>query len=328
MAKENKAKVQEEKPVEDINTLLPGATPINKPNKETPAYEDTIENARVKFASSFKKGRYKSYIAMGIVLAAAIGAVICLGMNEQYWKIIGWSIVGAVVVGMIIYYIINRNSMPGKTKDYIKLVNEQLNMRNFADTRISDAMVDEKDKMDLSDPISDAVYASLNNIASRNVVTGKFLGRSFKVADLGLYSGEGKKRSAAFVGKYLSYPNELHFEHRYIIVSKGAQGIDKPTDIEDLVPLVDEGNFVIYGQKDAVPATDLSQKFIDAIKKIKVYDHLLNLNVVIWAGHSAVYASFDDSVMTLPFQKEFDKSSNEQYASTLIQLLEALSLIC
>lgn len=312
---------------EDINSLLPGGKPINKPTKDSPAYEDVIEDARLKFQKDFKAGRRNSYIMMGIVLLFAVAAVICIGMKEMAFKVIGWSIVGVTVIGMIVYYVLTHNNLPHKTKEYIALVNEQLNTRNFMDTRFSEVTVDEKEKIELADPSADAVYLGLNNIASRNVISGKFANRSFKVADLGLYAGEGKSRSAAFVGKYVSFVNDLHFEGRYIINIKGETEIDLPTDIEDLVVLENEDKFTLYGKKDAKYTSDLSKKLIENMKKIVINNHLLNLNVVIWAGHSAVYLSCDDQIMTLPFQTPFVKDVNEQYAKTLVDLLEILNLV-
>ena len=80
-----------------------------------------------------------------------------------------------------------------------------------------DVTVDPKEKIDLSDVITDAVFKGVNNIASRNVINGKFNDRTFKVGDLGLYSGTGKQRVSAFVGKYLSFTNLIH-NYKLIIV--------------------------------------------------------------------------------------------------------------
>ena len=103
--------------------------------------------------------------------------------------------------------------------------------------------------MELADPISDAIYSNISNIASRNVINGKFCGRTFKVADMGLYSGAGKQRASAFVGKYMSYPNDLHFEGRYILVFKGQVPTDLPTDIADLVVLHEGDDMLVYGKE-------------------------------------------------------------------------------
>ena len=312
---------------EDINNLFPGATPIEKPSKDSPAYEDVIEEARLAFSKVIKKNRIASYIAMGVVLAFAVGSVVLIGMAQMALKIVGWVLVGVAVVGMLVFYIVSRNIVPSATKAYIEVVNEQMNKRNFIDTQFSEASTDKKEKMDLADPISDAIYSNISNIASRNVINGKFAGRTFKVADMGLYSGAGKQRASAFVGKYMTYPNDLHFEGRYILVFKGQVPTDLPTDINDLAVLHEGDDMLVYGKEGNKYEADLGKDFLKEIKKVSIERHLLNLNVVVWSGHSAAYASYDDKIMTLPYQENYDKEPNEQYANNLLQIYNSLKLL-
>ena len=319
--------VKESKEQEDINSIFPGATPIEKPTKDSPAYDDVIEEARLAFSKTIKKNRIGSYIAMGVVLALAVGSVVCIGMAHMALKIVGWSLVGTAVVGMLVFYIVTRQIVPNATKVYIDVVNKQMNMRNFMDGQYTEVSTDKNEKMELSDPISDAIYSNISNIASRNVINGKFDGRSFKVADMGLYSGAGKSRTSAFVGKYVSYPNDLHFEGRYILVFKGEVPTDLPTDIEDLVVLHEGDDMLVYGKEGNKFEADLGKEFLKEIKKVRIDKHLLNLNVVVWGGHSAAYASYDDKIMTLPYQENYDKEPNEQYANNLLQIFNSLKLL-
>ena len=329
---ETKEVVEEEKNEKeakdtDINDMLPTGNPIEKPAEDARDYGEVIEEARQVFWKKYKAGRRNSYISMAVVMALAIASVIFITMSAMYFKIIGWSLIGTAVVGMLVFYIATRNIMPNATKEYIAIVNDQFNTRNFSDTRFSDVTIDKNEKVELSDSISDGIYQNLNNIASRNVVNGKFDGRTFRVADMGVYTGQGKNRQSAFVGKYMTYTNDLHFEGRYIITVKGKTPVDLPSDIEDLELLINEGDFLLYGKSGSKPSSDLTQKFIDKIKKIETNKHLLTFNVVVWGGHSSVYASFDDEIMTLPYEKPFDKSANEQYAHDLYAFYDTLALL-
>ena len=324
-------KNEELKPVEekkkDINDLLPGATPIAKPEKDAPSYDKVIEDARLAFHKRFAKGRRMSYIMMAIVMVFAIASVIFITQKAMGFKIAGWSLIGTAIVGMLVYYILTRNRMPNATKEYIALVSRELNVHNFADQKFTEVTTDKDEKLDLTDPVADSIYKDLNNIASRNVINGKYEGRTFRVADIGLYSGAGRQRKACFVGKYISYFNDLHFEDRYIINVKGLVPCDLPEDIADLVVLHENENLVIYGKANRNPFNDLGKEFIERIKKISVEKPLLNLNVVVWGGHSSAYASYDDVIMTLPFDKEFTKDANEKYLSDLLSLLDAMHLL-
>lgn len=321
-------KETEESKEQDVNNILPDqSTPIEKPAEDSRDYAEVIEEARLRFWKKYKAGRRNSYIAMGVVMALAIGSVICITQKATVFKIVGWSLIGVALVGMLVYYIVSRNDMPKATKEYIAVVNEQFNSRNFSDTRFSEVSVDKDEKIELADPISDGIYVGLTNIASRNVIHGKFDGRSVRVADMGIYSGTGRNRQSAFVGKYITAPNDLHFEGRYIITSKGKTPVDLPSDTTDLDLLLNEGDFLIYGKNGNKPSSDLTQKFIDKIKKLETDKHLLTFSVVIWGGHTSVYASYDDEIMTLPYEKPFEKSANEAYAQDLYAFMDALSLL-
>lgn len=326
VVEENSESVKEE-PVEDINSLLPEGTKIEKPVEGQMPYDEAIEKARLEFAKKFRSSRRNSYISMGVILAIAVASVIFIGLKGMVFKILGWSLIGTAVVGMIVYYIVTRNIMPNATKEYIALVNENLNMRNFAHESYTDASTDKNEKLEMSDPVSDRIYKDINNIASRNVINGKFLGREFKVGDMGLYSGAGRNRRSLFVGKYISYPNNLHFENRYIFVMKGVAPVDLPDDLDDLKVLSEEGNMTIYGPENSKVEKDLGKDFINKVKDIAIEKSLLGLSLVIWSGHCSAYLSYDDVIMTLPFEKKFNKEANEQYANNQLDLFNAFALL-
>ncbi|MBR0439200.1 MAG: hypothetical protein IJK27_00355 [Bacilli bacterium] len=314
-------------PEQDINDLLPSGVAIEKPVPGEKTYDQVIEDARIDFLRKYKNSRRNSYIAMGVVLALAVASVIFIGLKPSGFKIAGWVLIGVALVGMITYYIVTHNTMPNATRAYIKVVNDQMNVRNFSDNKYQNVTVDKDEKLELSDPVSDAIFKNLTNIASRNVVNGKFNDRTFKVGDLGLYSGTGKQRVSAFVGKYLSFTNDLHFEGRYILSAFNDKPVDLPTDIDDLKVLVEEPNFRLYGKEGNKPASDLGKDFLKEIRKVAVEKHLLGYSVVIWSGHSAMYLSYDDAIMALPFEKKFQKEPNEQFANDLLQAFNALDLL-
>ena len=335
MSEENKELINEEKDsenvkeevAEDINSLLPTGTPIEKPVEGQEPYDVVIENARLAFMKKFRASRRNSYIVMGVILGIAVASVICIGLKGMVFKILGWSLIGAALVGMLVYYIVTRNIMPLATKEYIALVNESLNVRNFSDEQFNEVTTDKNEKIEMSDPVSDRIYKDINNIASRNVINGKFQGKEFKVGDMGLYTGAGKSRRSLFVGKYLTYTNNLHFENRYIFLFKGSSAVDLPDDLDDLKVLLQEGNLTVYGPENGKLEKDLGKEFLSKIKEVAIERHLLNLNLVIWSGHSAAYLSYDDVIMTLPFEKKFNKEPNEQYAKNQLDLFNAFALL-
>ena len=316
---------KEEQP--QVDALLPGPKPIEKYESETPYYS-FIEGKRLDFAAKYGKNRKWSYIMMAIVMAVAIGSVICLTQKNFALNIVGWVLISLAVVSMLVYYIVTKNRMPYTTKEYIQTVSDTLNSYNYTHKDIKEPMCDPKEKVDLADVIVDGVYQDLTNIASRNVIRARYKGQKVTVSDLGLYTGAGKNSKSVFVGKYISMENTLHFKDYFIINIRAKDNpVDLPTKIDGLALLTDEEGFAIYGPKDEDIKKLVGTKFLPALRKIELDNVLLNINVVIWAGHTAAYLSYCDEIMTLPFQNVFDGKANDAFKEDLYDVLEVFETI-
>ena len=87
---------------------------------------------------------------------------------------------------------------------------------------------------------------------------------------------------------------------------------------------IDNNEYIIY-EDIILKYSILGKEFVANIKNLEVDGSLLGFTIVIWGGHSAAYFSYDDTVMSLPFEKEFKAEPNEKYANDLIVLLENFS---
>ena len=314
-----------QKPADEV--LTEEETKENLVEKEgDKPFDETIEEARLKIKDDYKKNRTISNVVMFIVVAILVGSFILVLQKGIAFTITGYSLMGATVVFMIVFYFVNKNKLPNKINDYIRLVSSSLNSHTYSDGAYQEVTSDPADRLEMSELIADGVYEGMTNITSRNVVEGMYAGRHFKVGDVALRKIVGRKQEVVFFGKYLSYPNNLHFEGRYVIVSKRKEAeTDIPDAVNDLVVLSDEGDFVVYGPKEGSKINkDLNTKFVSMIKEIKVEGELYNLSLVIWAGHSAAYLSYSDAIISLPFENPFNKESFDQYVSQQLQLLNAL----
>ena len=174
--------------------------------------------------------------------------------------------------------------------------------------------------------MADRCYKDVIDCVSRNIVSGKYKEVEFECGELAYYKAGARKhnKEVVFVGKYLSTGNKLHFEDRYIINIKGEKDTDLPTDKDDLVELINQNRFVVYGKEGANPEKDLGKDLLDNLKSIDCTGALLNVNVVLWAGHTACYLSYDDSIVAIPFDKEIDTKSYAQLKKNISEVLEIL----
>ena len=290
---------------------------------ESKDFGEIIEEGRANLFGLYKKSRLRSNILMGVTVALLIAAFIMISNTEiPALPIIGYSIAGVVVVGMVTYYILTKNKFPAETKKYIELVTRSLNGYAFKGNEFKDVTNYVDEKLEIGEVSSDLVYNNITSIGSRNVVKGTYHGRSFLVADAALYFGDNRSRKAHFVGKYISYKNDLSFEKRFVLVKKAEEPVDQPNAIEDLTLLATENGVEIYGVEGANYKDVLSTKFIKGIGDIQLDSNLLNVAVTIWGGHSACYLSYSDEVISLPFDREFNRDAFVKYVDVQNQIFE------
>ena len=321
--------VVEETPVEEVVQEEPkeeskdSAIEIVKPTAEEDPYDVVVEKERTDIIAQSKRGNLLSTISIMIVLALSVAGVFTLTKIP----VLAYCLMGAAVLVLITFSIITRRIARPDAKGYIIKASTAINKFTFADNRFSEVFYDPTDKLELGDVSSDGVYQGLVRTASRNVVEGKFEGRSFKVCECALFNpNQGKKQDPAFIGKYLTTTNDLHFEGRIIFISKGEKDADLPNDLDGLQQVVNEEQFYIYAT-DEKAVKEIDKNFIKAIKNINVTGHLMNLTVVLWAGRSIVYASYDDATITLPFYEKYQADTAVKYRDDLIALLDALKLL-
>ena len=282
--------------------------------KEDKPYQVAIEDARKELFKSYSRARRISNIIMFALLAVIIGVMFMIMSNIQWLKIVGYCVAGAVVVGMVLYYVLTRNRFPNKTKEYITFVNGLVRERMFNE-QYSDIKYNEDEKFALADFAGDGVYKDATGINSRNIIRAVYKDHHFTYGEVALLRPSTRKQQVPplFVGKYITIPNDYQFDGRFVIVMKNPkQPFDLPNAVDDLAVLEEKEDFVVYGPEGADYHKTFKGDFFANLRKIKVEKSLYNVNIVIWAGHSAAYLSYDDAVMAVPFDKPFNYEAYEQ----------------
>ena len=299
-----------------------------KPAEEAKTYDVIIEDARQELFKSYAKSRRISNILMFAVVGAIVGIMFMIISDNDVLKIVGYSLAGALIVGMILYYVLTRKNLPNKVQKYVPFVMKTLNDRMFSMQGFSDIQNDPEEKLKMDDLVGDGVYVEANGINSRNVVRGVYNGHHFLYAEAALTRPSTKKQQVPplFVGRYISVPNQMKFDGRFIFVFKNPkQPLDLPNAITDLSVLEEKDEFVVYGPENTNYHDIINNKIISQFKKLQIEGHLLNVNVVVWGGHTAVYLSYDDAILSVPFDKPFDKDGFEKSLDDLVICLKAMS---
>lgn len=311
---------EQEENKETTGLKLPEPIVITKLTSDEPAFDVTVENERVALLAANKKASRRSTITMVVMIILLILSMIFVYGS---YPVIGYILLGVAAVLIITVMILNKRVAKPDVKGYISRASTAINRFIFNSNDFENVVYDPTDKMDLSEVIADGVYEGVVNLASRNVVTGTYKENSFKVCELALFQGAGRSKRTAFVGKYLSLLNNLHFEGRFVFTIKSTEKeYDTATGVDDLKSTTD-GEITIYQPEGVDYKNIFPKEFLNSLKKVKVINHLLNINVVVWAGRTVVYASYDDETVSLPFYEKTKAAPTQQYKSDLHKLLDA-----
>ena len=326
--KEKKPTVRVVSSEEEVKTLEESLDVVNLDKPETiDSFSEKLEAARSDFYKAYNGQRRASNIMMpvaGIMMAGSL--VLFIGIAESWGKILGGVLIGVTLLGMILYFILTRNKLPNKSKEYIRNFALMSDNYVFDHQEIKNAKVLLKKKYAISDFLPDRVYSDIIDIASRNIVECEYKGHNISVGEAALYKRGARKnqRQILFVGKYMSFANDYHFEDRYIINISGEKETDLPNDVEDLVVLKEQNRFKVYGKEGAKIEKDISKDILNDLMSIDCKNALLNVNIVIWAGHTAVYLSYDDGIVAIPLDKKLDNAAYQQLKRNILNILEIL----
>ena len=296
---------------------------VEKPGPDNRPYAEVVEEERRVLMKQQKKSSRLSTVSIILVLALSLAGVFLINVIP----IVSYVLMGLAIVVLITFSILIKRYFRPDYQRYISVASKALNEFCFADGRFKEVKAFPSDKLELAEIANDGAYANVSRTASRNIVEGLFEDKGFKVCEAAFFQpAEKNKEKTMFLGKYLTAVNSLHFEGRFVIVSKGDEDTDIPDGLGDLVQLENDGKFFIYGLEEKALSL-LDKKFIKAVKNINVKSHLLNLTLVIWAGKTIVYMSYDDDTITLPFQQPYKPDTAVQYRDNLIEVLTAIEMI-
>ncbi len=297
---------------------------LNEP-ETLETFASKLEEARKDFFATYKNQRRWSNILMPVVSLLMVASLALFAAVNQNWaKITGGVIIGATLVGMVVFYILTRNKLPNKSKEYIRNFAILSDNYVFSGQEVKNAKALLKKRYAISDFMPDRVYKDISDVASRNIVTFDYKDHHIECGEAALYK-KGAKRNQKpiiFIGKYLNFTNDFHFEDRYIINIKGEKDIDVPTDIDDLVVLKEQNRFIVYGKEGANPEKDLGKDLLNNLKSIDCRNCLFNVNIVVWAGRTSVYLSYDDAIVAIPLDKELDSKAYQQLKKNIGEVLQ------
>ena len=321
--------LNEDEILETSNEEVAEETPEIVVSDGEKSFDVLIEEKRVPLYKTFLVSKKISNILTFVILAISIGGMVLITGQQAWMPIVGWCLLGLGIVAMLVFYFVNKKGFDKKTKEYIEFVNATMNKATFADAAFSDIQVTDG-KIEVDGVAGNGVYTNIVRVASRNIINGKYDDISFKFAEAALFKREeGKKQptTAAFVGKYFEAENSIKFGGNIVINISREEAVDAPNALGARATLYTDGGLTVYGDEGCDYRSVIGEKFLGGLKKIKAENHLLNLALSIWEGHTFVFMSYDDDVIALPFDKPCKPEAFNSFVVDLKKVFNVIKLL-
>ena len=290
-----------------------------------------VEEERGVFWKSYKTHNTLKMVVMMVCLAAIIVAFIVF---PQVFKSnpklqTGLTIVVAIAAlgGTYGYSVFVRRKFDRKMKSYFDLYFRSVNDYVFEDIVFSDVELQSPGKITLDEFNECKLYKDVIEAGSRGLTTFKCKGLEASVVDCAGNIKDEKRIRPVFVGKMVRAKASYEGEQPVFVYLKGNERALPPTGLDEVKSVLDdEKMFVRSDYKDWKKV--LNGTVMKAIEAIKVDKILVDIAFAIYSGKVYIMMGYDDPLMVLPLQNEFDSKPTEVYKkdmAAIAKVLEALN---
>lgn len=330
-------KKQEEKQEEVVvenevqNDYVPAPEEEVKPIEYSAKPLEEIEQERQKFFKTFRiQNTLKWIISVICIAAIVIGCIVVPNViidNDNLKTGLMLGIVVVALAGTFGYSVFTKRSMNGKMKKYFNFYYKKVNEFAMDQEGFSEPVLQEPGKIDIDLFRDTNLYKDIVDVGSRGLTEFEYNGIPMRIVDCAGQIKDDKRMRPVFVGKLLHCATKYLGEQSIVIYFKGNERALPPTNVSELKVVEDNTKYVIYSnsadvKKIVKPAI---KKMLDGIEMNKV---LVDLAISMHDGKIFVCFGYDDPLMVLPLQNQFDPRPNEQFKKDLgkvIKVVEALN---
>lgn len=313
------------------NDYVPAAEQEVEPIKYNAKPLEEIELERQKFFKTFRiQNTLKWIISLICIAAIVVGCIVVPNVikdNDNLKTGLMLGIVVAALAGTFGYSVFTKRSMNGKMKKYFNFYYRKVNEFAMDQAGFSEPVLQEPGKIDLDFFRDCNLYKDVVDVGSRGLTEFEYNGIPMRIVDCAGQIKADKRMRPVFVGKMLHCACSYLGEHAIVIYFKGDDRALPPTNVSELKVIEDNTKYIIYSnsaeaKKVIKPAI---KKMLDGIEMNKV---LVDLAISMHDGKIFVCFGYDDPIMVLPLQNQFDPKPNEQFKKDLgkvIKVVEALN---
>ena len=310
-----------------------------KKEKETKVVEQTqyphealkrVEDTRLVFWKSYKMHNTFKLLVMMVCLAAIIVAFIVLpnvigNSSVQLGLTIGIAVIA--LGGTYGYSLFVRKKFERKMREYFELYFNSCNEYVYGEKPFSGAELQNPGKITLDEFNECGLYKDVIEAGSRGLTTFKYNDLDLSIVDCAGNVKAEKRMKPVFVGKMVRTSAKYDGEYPVYVYIKGNDRALPPTNMEGIEAVLDNEKMVVYSNyKDWNKV--LNGPVMKALEAIKTDKILVDVAFSISKGKLFVMLGYDDPLMVLPLQQEFDYKPTEIYKGNMgviCKVIEALN---
>lgn len=298
----------------------------NKQTKFTSEALQTIENKRQVFWNSYKKHNTLKLVVMVVCLVAIIVAFLVLPTVLPDTKGQSGITIGIAVIALGATYgysVYVRKKFDKKMKEYFEeyftCINEfALNHKGFTEVELQ-----KPGKITVEEFNECKLYKDVCEAGSRGLTTFKYNKLEMSIVECAGNVKSGKRIAPVFVGKMVRATAKYKGEKPVIIYLKGNERALPPTNVSEIKNVLEDQKMVVYSDNKDWKKV-LSPSVMSAIKSIKTDSILVDLAISIYGGKAFVLMGYDDPLMVLPLQNEFNPGPTEIYKKNISQIVKVV----
>lgn len=290
-----------------------------------------IEDKRLEFWKSYRKhNSVKTIVAVLCFIAVIVAFVLVPRMAFIPEKARGavTLLVTIVFLGAgLAYSFWVRKKFDRRLKiyfnEYFKCINEfALDSKDFKDVELQSP-----GKITLDEFNECKLYKDVSEAGSRGLTTFKYKKLDLSIVDCAGNIKAARSMKPVFVGKMLRGKVSYKGKTPIFVYLKGNDRALPPTNLEEVKNVFEDNKMAIYtnGKDWKKVITGSVTKALNAIKTEKI---LVDVAISLYEGKAYIMMGYDDPLMVLPMQNEFDSKPTEKYKrdiKAVCELLEALN---
>ena len=310
-------KVEEAQPVEE-------AEPISYSS----SYLENIEEARAKFLKVYRVQNTVKWIVSAVCIAAVIfGCIVVPNLvGGTAGTIAMVSILVVALAATILYSVFTRKAIRKKMQAYFDLYYDNVNKFVF-DEDVTNLKAQFPGKIEPQAFTDNNLYKDVIEVGSRGLTEFEYKNIPVAVVDCAAQVRAEKRIVPVYVGKYLYAASNYEYDEPLYVYFRGDKRALPPTNLDGVNAVLDEKKYVVYSNnKDWKKVINSDVKKI--FTHINMNKELVDLSISLQKGRIFICMGYDDPLMVLPLQNQFDPKPTEIFKKDVkhcLKLIEELN---